>query len=239
MNCRILLRGIIMIGILTYSEIHRKTYDVLCLLKAKGYHNVTVYAAPFHYKKQFQPLYPHRPEPMENTPDTGSVCTNFGYEYIESPIESLTIPKDEILLICGAGILPDDFVASHTIINAHPGYIPECRGLDAYKWAIYEGKPIGVTTHLLGEYIDAGEVIERRIIPVYFYDTFHSVAQRVYENEVFMLVEAIEKLDEEHMWIPPGNNPVHKRMPHAYETQLPERFDALVKSISSEASPLT
>lgn len=225
-----------MIGILTYNVKHRKTYDVLCLLKAKGYQDVTVYAAPLHYTKHFQALYSHRPEPMENMPDTKSVCANFGYEYIEGSIDHLTISENEILLVCGAGIIPNEFIATHTIINAHPGYIPYCRGLDAYKWAIYEGKPIGVTSHLLGEYIDAGEVIERRIIPVYFNDTFHSVAQRVYENEVFMLVEAIEKLDEEHMWIPPEDYPVHKRMPHTYETRLLERFDTIVKNAPIESS---
>ncbi len=91
-----------------------------------------------------------------------------------------------------------------------------------------------MTTHLLGEYIDAGEVIERRTIPVYFNDTFHSVAQRVYENEISMLVEAIEKIGEEHETILPGNNPIHGRMPHSYETRLSERFDKIVKNVPIE-----
>ena len=33
------------IGILTYDVKHRKTYDTLCLLKAKGYDNVNVVCA--------------------------------------------------------------------------------------------------------------------------------------------------------------------------------------------------
>lgn len=223
-----------MIGIFSYNSVHRKTYDVLCLLKAKGYQEVKVYAMPYHYQKSFQPIYSHRPTALKDMPDTKTVCLNFGYEYVEGTIEHFDIPEDEIILICGAGIIPNEFVATHTIINAHPGYIPYCRGLDAYKWAVYEGKPIGVSTHLLGEYVDAGEVIERRIIPVYYNDTFHSVAQRVYENEVLMLVEAIEKLDDEHEWIHPENYPVHKRMPHSYETRLLERFDKLVKNVPIE-----
>lgn len=224
-----------MIGVFSYNVAHRKTYDTLCLLKAKGYEEVKVYAVPFHYQKVFQPIYSHRPIVMENMPDTKTVCLNFGYEYVEgTKIDNFKIPADEVLLICGAGIIPKEFVSTHTIINAHPGYIPDCRGLDAYKWAVYEGKPIGVTTHLLGEYVDAGEVIERKIIPVYFNDTFHSVAQRVYENEIIMLVEAIEKLDEEHEWILPEDYPIRKRMPHFYETRLMERFDKLVKSVPIE-----
>lgn len=220
-----------MIGILSYNVPHRKTYDVLCLLKAYGYQDVKVYASPYRYEKKFQPLYSHRPAAADNLPNPKMLCDNFGYGYIEGAIEDFNIPKDEILLVCGTGIIPERIVKEHTIINAHPGYIPYCRGLDAYKWAIYEGKPIGVTTHLLGEYIDAGEIIERRIIPIYFNDTFHSAAQRVYENEVSMLVEAVEKLDEEHEYILPENYPVHKRMPHSYETRLLERFDNIVKNV--------
>lgn len=40
-------------------------------------------------------------------------------------------------------------IQKYRIINAHPGYIPVVRGLDSLKWAIVEGLPIGVTTHLL------------------------------------------------------------------------------------------
>ena len=219
-----------MIGVFCYNVPHRKTYDVLCLLKAKGYQEVRVYASPLHYEKKFQPIYSHRPAVPECVPEPRTICVNFGYKYTEGMIDDFNISTDEILLICGASIIPEKIVKEHTIINAHPGYIPYCRGLDAYKWAIYEGKPIGVTTHLLGKYVDAGEVIERRIIPVYFNDTFHSVAQRVYENEVSMLVEAIEKIDEKHEMILPENYPIHKRMPHTYETRLLERFDKIVKN---------
>ncbi len=223
-----------MIGVFSYNVPHRKTYDVLCLLKAKGYQEVRVYASPFHYQKKFEPMYLHRPTVSEYVPAPRVICSNFGYEYTEGMLDEFHISTDEILLVCGAGLIPEKIVRKHTIINAHPGYIPYCRGLDAYKWAIYEGKPIGVTTHLLGEYVDAGEVIERRIIPVYFNDTFHSVAQRVYENEVSMLVEAIEKINEKHEMILPEDYPVHKRMPHFYETRLLERFDKIVKNAPIE-----
>lgn len=38
-----------------------------------------------------------------------------------------------------------------------------------------------------------GLIIERKPIKINLLDTFHSLAQRVYENEISMLVEAIEK----------------------------------------------
>lgn len=212
------------IAILTYNVRHRKTFDTLCLLKANGYENVSVYATPLHYKKSFRPLIEHRPAVGEGIPETSEICSHFSYEYWEGNLDSFHISQNDILLICGAGILPEKFIDEHCIINSHPGYIPDCRGLDSYKWAIYEGHPIGVTTHFVGRYVDAGEIIERRIIPIQHYDTFHSVAQKVYESEVSMLVGALKKLDEPHEIIIPDNI-VHRRMPHDIERKLLLKFE--------------
>ena len=98
------------------------------------------------------------------------------------------------------------------------------RGLDSFKWSLYYDLPIGVTTHFLGEYVDAGEVIERREIEIKKYDTFHSLAQRVYENEINMLVGAIDLADKEHMTIIPENKEVFKRMPKEIEMEMIRRF---------------
>lgn len=38
------------------------------------------------------------------------------------------------------------------IINAHPDYIPNCRGLDALKWAIYEDEPISMLVEAIQKY---------------------------------------------------------------------------------------
>lgn len=214
------------IAVLTYPIKHRKTFDVLSLLKANGYQDVCVYATPFHYKKKRYPTFNHRPEMNYNIPELSNLCNNLGYKYYEGQLDSFDIEKDRIVLIAGAGIIPDDFVNCHTIINAHPGYIPNCRGLDAFKWAIVEKQPIGVTTHLIGNYIDAGNVIERRKIDVYSVDTFHAVAERVYENEVSMLVEAIENCDIDNTtFIPPESYVLHKRMPIDIEANLLENFE--------------
>jgi len=121
--------------------------------------------------------------------------------------------------------LEKKFVKSHQIINAHPGYIPLARGLDAYKWSIYYDFPIGVTTHFLGDYIDAGEIIEQRKLKIGKYDTFHAVAKRVYEYEIDMLVGAIKLVDRQHEFVIPKSNDVFRRMPNNLEETLLEVFE--------------
>lgn len=125
------------IAVLTYPVRHRKTYDVLSLLKANGYSDVKVYAIPFHYQKKKRTLIQHRPEMNFHVPEISKLCFNFGYSYELGDLESFHIENDRIVLIAGAGILPQEFVDAHTTINSHPGYIPNCRGLDAFKWAIF------------------------------------------------------------------------------------------------------
>lgn len=182
---------------------------------------MNVYATAFHYQKKGQPLIQHRPEMNFQVPEISKVCANLGYRYEVGEMDRFHIDDEQIVLIAGSGVLPEEFVSEHIIINAHPGYIPNCRGLDAFKWAIMENQPVGVTTYLLGQYVDVGKIIERRIIDIYKTDTFHAVAERVYENEVSMLVEAIEKYhDRDLEMVFPENYGVHKRMPRDIEKNL-------------------
>lgn len=215
------------IGVLTYNQKHRKTYDTLCLLRTKGYKNITVFAQAMTYVKKCYPLISHRPELIMDIPNPEELCRNLGYEYIEGNFENTIKENNSVYLLCGAGLLNNSFVKSHKIINSHPGYSPYARGLDAYKWSIYYGLPLGVTTHYLGDYVDAGEIIERRSIKLKQNDTFHSVAQRIYENEIDMLVNALEKENDKHEYIIPTNN-VFRRMGKEKEKMLLEKFELLL-----------
>lgn len=213
------------IAVLTYPLKHRKTYDTLCLLKVSGYQKIVVYAQPMTYSKKYFPLVKHRPELLMSVPDTKELCSSLGYEYIEGSFTETALDKDMLYLLCGAGLLEKEFVQSHRIINSHPGYIPLARGLDAYKWSLYYDIPLGVTTHFLGGHIDAGEVIERRMIEVERYDTFHSVAQRIYETEIDMLVEAIELAEQQHEFVIPKSDSIFKRMPREIDERVFKIFD--------------
>ena len=147
--------------VITYDCPHRKTYDVLTLLKAKGYRNVTVFCHPMTYKKTFRPLLQHRPSDLHAI-DTQTLCQNLDFRCISLPsLEDLSDYVGEIgetpVLVAGAGLIPNDLLHKITFINAHPGYSPYARGLDAFKWSIFKNLPIGVTVHTV-----KGEVEEKR-----------------------------------------------------------------------------
>ncbi len=225
------IKSNIKIGVLTYRAHHRKTFDTVTLLSALGYKNVTVYATPFKYKKKFSPIYAHRPAMYDFLAvgidvKNSSIFENMGYKYIEiDNYKELDNEGNDVYLVCGAGILPDDFIKGNRVVNSHPGYIPYVRGLDALKWAIIEEQTIGVTTHFLGDQVDAGEVIQRFKVPVYKSDLFYQLAERQYQYEISALVNAITMLDEKHRIYDAGENEQHRRMPPDVEENLLKAFE--------------
>ncbi len=111
------------------------------------------------------------------------------------------------------------------IINCHPGIIPALRGLDAFKWSIYEMKPLGVTLHFIDEEVDSGEIIAVVPTNVYKTDSISTLARRHYENEIDVMVRFDEYLSNPinpFKNISPGEP--KKRMPIEKEKQLAEKF---------------
>jgi phosphoribosylglycinamide formyltransferase-1 len=220
-----------MIGIITYDAPHRKTQDLVTKLILNGYSEVHLVVIPWVERKGFQPLFKHRP----------SNCLNISIEELAGRLK-LSYSKVEInglndffdqhkfnhILIAGAGLLPGELAINHKIINAHPGYLPHMKGLDAFKWAIYHGQPVGVTTHYISDKADEGLLIERTIIPIYFEDTFHNVAYRIYETEIEMLVNAITLIEDkelENELLNDARYVANKRMPHHIEMIMMDRFE--------------
>ena len=193
-----------MIGVITYDVHHRKTQDVIFQLLLNGYSELHLIVIPWVKRKNYVPIFEHRPTysvPVE----VEDFCKFLDLEYTKvevNEVEQLLLEKQfEHIIIGGAGLLPDNLPKQFEIINAHPGYLPYVKGLDALKWAIYQGQPIGVTTHYISVSADEGRLIEKRIIPVYFEDTFHSVAYRVYETEIEMSVNAIKLIENNPQFI--------------------------------------
>lgn len=233
-----------MIVVLTYDAPHRKTQDLLFRLKAMSKEQVCVIATPWEERKNFIPMIPHRPsEPrwpcsaLDVTPK--QMCDNLNYYYkvvekgkLADLFRRIT---PEMVLIGGAGILPQEVVKSSMIVNAHPAMLPMARGLDALKWAVYHDLTVGVTLHVIDEHPDAGLIIKQEEVPLYPSDTFHSFAMRQYEMEMDLLANApdllrglLEKgpLDKDRL--PPDAEAytVHKRMPHLKEMIMMRRFEA-------------
>jgi phosphoribosylglycinamide formyltransferase-1 len=218
------------IGLITYQYPHLKTEQVLQkILYLHKEFKYKMFALPFVPRKQRKILFEHRPL------QTDAIVPEILAEKHDIPYVSCKSDRDidnscDVYIILGAGIISEKCIEGKKIINCHPGIIPASRGLDSFKWAIYDMKPLGVTLHYIDAQVDAGEIIA--VIPTNIYktDSFITLARRHYENEITCISNFIYYLEN-------PQNPFSDievfgnkmRMPIETERELVRRFSDYVE----------
>lgn len=211
------------VGILTYDYSHLKTEQVVHKLLDGGFRKIKVFALPYTPRPGRAVVMPHRPNQAEAI-TTRELARANGLGFVEYDGQS-ELEHCDFYLVTGAGILPPNVVRGKKILNAHPGIIPSARGLDAFKWSIYDGVELGVTLHYIDEDVDSGEVITIVKTPVYQGDTLHTLARRHYEREIDVLAGFVYHMEHRNVeGFPVGE--AHKRMPSGTEAEMVRRFDA-------------
>lgn len=191
------------IAIFAYNFPHKKTQDTILKLLIEGINIECVIACDpveLNLPKQTLRVKPRHTDLTH--PET--ICRRFNIPYFVAPhnsqetIQILRSKNIDLGLIAGARILKKEVVESVKlgVLNLHPGILPHVRGLDTLKWAIYYNKPIGVTSHLINEKVDAGRIIETKEIPLYKDDTLIDISLRLYETEIELLPKSIKSINE-------------------------------------------
>ena len=95
-------------------------------------------------------------------------------------IELLRSLRPDVLVLAGARILSDAVLAVPTIgaLNAHPAHLPGPRGTGVVGRSILGGLPVTVTVHFAAPALDAGDVVERRLVPVEPGDALGDIQRR-------------------------------------------------------------
>jgi UDP-2-acetamido-3-amino-2,3-dideoxy-glucuronate N-acetyltransferase len=177
----------IRIGLLTYDIPHRKSFEVLNGLIKRGYKNIVLIVQKFKkFSKKNKPLFAHRPEQLDNL-DQYKIAKKLKLEirHIENPN---CYDDIDLAMIGGAQVIDKNKIKKNFIINCHSGLIPQTRGLDSFKWAIFNKSKLGNTLHFIDEKIDLGNVICHKITKKYSNDSLKKIAKRHYENEINMLI---------------------------------------------------
>jgi len=212
------------IGIITYDYNHLKTEQVVFPICDKGY-EIIIYALPFFERPRRKTLFNHRPEQFKGM-HPREMSQKIDAEYVVCSNDFEIDDRCDYYLVTGAGILSEKCVSNKKIINCHPGLIPMSRGLDSFKWAIYDYIPVGNTLHFIDHRVDAGEIIHQEITPLFEMDTIADFANRHYEQEIKMLIDF-----ERYVEGCGGNIPelkegiVHKRMNANIEEEMLNRFE--------------
>jgi hypothetical protein len=116
------------------------------------------------------------------------------YARSESTLEALRSAQPELCLLGQSGIVPPSLLAipSMATLNAHPGILPDYRGIDTEKWAIHEGRfdKVGCTLHVVDAGVDTGPILGTRPYAWVGDETLTRLEQRLYETCVDLLVES-------------------------------------------------
>lgn len=187
------------LGLFAYNFPHRKTQDFISRLLFEGY-KIDVILAADPVQLNIAPSAIKSKIRHQGAMHPATIAKNLGIPYFvvkHNSAEAVAIVEQhnlDIGIIAGARILKpliiDSFKAG--VINYHPGLIPESRGLDALYWSIYNNIPLGITAHLIDKDIDAGKILDRKIIPLYKDDTIFDLSERLYEIQLDMIDSSIK-----------------------------------------------
>lgn len=191
------------IVIFSYDFPHKKSQEGLLELHLNGYRPTLVIGAPpvkLKFPTSEERIAPrglsyHHPE---------DVCRCLGINYVvmghadEDLKTLLGILKPDLGIVLGARILKKAVIDLFKIgiLNMHPGILPGNRGLDNLKWSVLNDLPIGVTAHLIDEYVDRGRFICSQNVEVYKDDTLRDVFLRQQDVERKMMLDALKLLGE-------------------------------------------
>ncbi|HHW68385.1 formyltransferase family protein [Defluviitalea raffinosedens] len=190
------------IAVFAYNFPHKKTQDFLFRLLLENIDVKCVLASDFVELNLTESILRVKPRHIDLV-HPQRICERFNIPYYnvmhnsEECEELLNKYDIDLGIIAGARILKQNIIESVKIgiINFHPGILPEVRGLDALKWAIYNDLPIGVTAHLIDSKIDAGRIIMKKEVPIYKDDTLIDVSLRLHEFQVNLLPQVIKEVE--------------------------------------------
>ena len=216
------------IGLITYHFPHLKTEQLLERFVNMDI-NFKIFALPYLERKERVTLFPHRPNQKEAVA-TEVIAEKHKIPYIKCANDTDIDNSCELYLILGAGIISSKGITMKKIINCHPGIIPACRGLDSFKWAIYNMQPLGITLHYIDEKTDAGEIISIISTNVYKTDSVMTLARRHYENEINCMANFLYYIkNPQNPYKGIGVSESKMRMPIEKENEMARIFEKYVE----------
>lgn len=215
------------VGLITYDFPHLKTEQVFDALLRRGY-RLRVFGLPFVPRKARSVQFQHRPD-QARASHPAEICKRHGVTYRRCESDSDIDGQCDVYHVLVGKILSPECLRDRKIMNCHPGIIPAVRGLDAFKWAILNDQPLGVTLHYIDEAVDAGEILAVLPTSVYPDDSLESLARRHYELEIDVIIDFERYLAEPRnafARVAPGD--ARLRMPGKLEATLLRAADEYI-----------
>lgn len=142
-------------------------------------------------------------ENKNDSVDTYSEQRGIKYSYLDSRknIEEIsgkikTIKPEFLVSVNYRYIIPEEiYKLARFAINVHGSLLPKYRGRTPHVWSIINGeKESGVTCHIMGNNVDAGDIISQIKIPIEKNDTGYSLLKKFELNYPSIVIDSINKI---------------------------------------------
>lgn len=102
----------------------------------------------------------------------------------------------DVLILAGCGMVSATLAATPRLgcVNGHPAILPGARGVDVLEWCLIEGRPFGITAHLVAPQVDAGPILLRLPIQPDPGESLPEFRQRVVVLQAEVVAEAACRL---------------------------------------------
>lgn len=109
------------------------------------------------------------------------------------------IAPDVIVVAAYGKILPKQVldIPKYHCVNVHGSLLPKYRGAAPIQWSVLNGDDeTGITTMLMGEGLDTGDILLQRSTPIGENETAAELFDRLAEIGADLLIETLEKLEK-------------------------------------------
>ena len=140
-------------------------------------------------------------------------------------------------VIAGARILDHKVIKlfNRGIINFHPAILPECRGLDSLLWSIYNNYPLGVTSHLINQKIDAGKLVMKSKIKILSNDNFFTIHKKIYNLQLDLIIPSLNQLSlNRDLQILADHGSYNTYMSEDLQKEVVEKVDSYINFFSED-----
>ena len=102
-------------------------------------------------------------------------------------------------------------------MNLHGSLLPKYRGAAPINWAVIKGeKETGVTTFLLKQKIDTGDVLQQKSLPIGENETTGEVYNRMMEMGAGVLLDSVKALESGKYQLQPQNDAIATKAPKVF-----------------------
>lgn len=143
---------------------------------------------------------------------------------VENKLRSMDIDK---IVLCHAPVIKSNILKCATTVNAHPGNLPEMRGVDNVRWSLYFMTNPGCTLHKVDSGIDTGVILEKKLIPLYMRDTVSDIQKRGSDICLQMLADYIS--GKQFLETKQGKGVQHYLMPKCIAKQLDRNLPTILE----------